>query len=393
MKVDIADFAKRFATRSTILGMIGLLAVFFLYTYNLDGVQPNMSSREVTSIGRSVTREDIQANPLYLPHRAGSYVLNRLGIQKVEAYRAISAFFVVAVIFLFYRLMRKWHSPKIAAVSTALLASSSWLLAVGRSATPTSLFLIWFVLIEGLFWIRHSSRRRLAIYLATLVTLVALYVPGTIYLLIIFAILYGKRASTLFRKLALKHQLILITFTAIFVGLLSYALFKNHLIKEWLLIPDPLTPKIFMQNLIALPRALFYAAPYRPEFWIAGLPLLDLFSGTMLLLGLYAYRYYLRMKRTPLVWICLLTITLIVGFAGLEVAIMLVPFLYIVIANGMTFMLGTWFETFPKNPIAKNLGVVIMAIAIGFSMFYHFERYFVAWPKSPATKELYSIKQ
>jgi hypothetical protein len=185
----------------------------------------------------------------------------------------------------------------------------------------------------------------------------------------------------------------LITFTAIFVGLLSYALFKNHLIKEWLLIPDPLTPKIFMQNLIALPRALFYAAPYRPEFWIAGLPLLDLFSGTMLLLGLYAYRYYLRMKRTPLVWICLLTITSIVGFAGLEVAIMLVPFLYIVIANGMTFMLGTWFETFPKNPIAKNLGVVIMAIAIGFSMFYHFERYFVAWPKSPATKELYSIKQ
>lgn len=393
MKVDFRDLAKKLGTKQMLLGTAGLLALVLLYTYKLGNVQPNMSPREVASIGRSVTREDIQANPLYLPQRVGAYILNRLHIQKVEAYRAISAFFTVFVIFLFYRLLRKWHSPRVALVSTTLFAASSWLLAVGRSATPTALLLIWFVLVEGLFWVRHTKRRRFAIYLVTVLLFSSLYIPGTVYIFIILASLYGKRTVALFRKLSIKHQTILLSIMLLFFVPLVFSLFKNHLIKEWLLIPDKISPAIFLKNLISLPKALIYAAPYRPEFWIAGLPLLDLFSGTMLLLGLYSYRYYLKMKRTPLVWLCLVLLTLIIGLAGLDVAIMIIPFLYIVIASGIAFMLGAWFEVFPKNPIARNVGVVLMALAIVFSVFYHLQKYFVAWPKAPATRELYSIKQ
>lgn len=376
------------------LAALGIAVLVFIYTFKLGTLVPGMSPMEIESIGQSSSVSEIIDNPLYAPHKIATLVLFKLNIYSPEALRSISAFFTVVVCIIFYQLLKKWHSRRTAALATILFAASSWLLAVGRHASPTALLLIWFVLVASLFWFKHFARRKYLAYALLILFAASLYIPSSFYIFVIFGILYGKKIIHFLTKLGPKHMVGLGAVALVAAGPLLFAFFKTPgLIQDWLLIPDNLTVGTVVRNFINLPKALLYSAPYNPEFWLSRLPLLDLFSGTMLLLGLYAYRYYLRLKRTPLVWACVVVATLLTGLAGMNAAIILLPFLYIIIANGISYLLGDWLSVFPKNPLARGLGTALVLIAVIAAAGYQTSRYFIAWPKASATRELYSIKQ
>ncbi|MDQ3094001.1 MAG: glycosyltransferase family 39 protein [bacterium] len=393
MKKVYDAVVKPYVTWVGAAGLASILILFLLYFYKLGNLVSGMSALEINAISSASTKAEILANPLYLPHKLIVYLLTKLQVYSPEALRAVSTIFVILVIIAFYQLVKKWHSTRIAYLATVMFASSSWLLATGRHATPTALLLIWFVLLVGLFWFKHYARRKYFAYVLALVFTSALYVPTAPYVFAIFSALYAKKIVSFFRKIGPRHTAGVALFVLILAAPLFYAFYKNpSLIRDWLLIPDTINIRTVAHNFIALPKALIYAAPHNPEFWLSRLPLLDLFSGTLLLLGVYAYRYHLRLKRTPLIWLCVMVATLIVGFYGLGAAIILLPFIYIIIANGLSFLLGEWLKVFPKNPVARYLGTGLIIIAVAVSCFYQVSRYFVAWPKAPATRETYSIK-
>jgi hypothetical protein len=52
--------------------------------------------------------------------------------------------------------------------------------------------------------------------------------------------------------------------------------------------------------------------------------------------------------------------------------------------GGIVEILQRWLESFPRNPVARSIGVCLLVAAIGFTSFYHLQRYFVAWGNNPA---------
>jgi len=68
----------------------------------------------------------------------------------------------------------------------------------------------------------------------------------------------------------------------------------------------------------------------------------------------------------------------------------LLPFIYMIIAAGVTYLLGQWMEVFPRNVFARSTGIVLLGFVIALCCVYNFRRYFVAWPTSPTTRTIFS---
>ena len=68
---------------------------------------------------------------------------------------------------------------------------------------------------------------------------------------------------------------------------------------------------------------------------------------------------------------------------------LMVPFLYLLIAEGMTLVLREWREVFPRNPIARFIGTILVSIAVLTTGLYHMNRYYIAWHNFPETRAIY----
>jgi formate-dependent nitrite reductase membrane component NrfD len=77
------------------------------------------------------------------------------------------------------------------------------------------------------------------------------------------------------------------------------------------------------------------------------------------------------------------------GFDSMHFSIVL-PLLYIFIAAGIHEVVTRWLAVFPRNPIARGVGIAIVAIAIGYTTYYHLTRTFIARPGNPQMRSFYA---
>jgi hypothetical protein len=146
-----------------------------------------------------------------------------------------------------------------------------------------------------------------------------------------------------------------------------------------------------MFNLVLAP---FFRSPLLPELHLGRLPLLDIFSTTMFLLGIYYYAVRFTNRRSLILFSSFVLLLLVIPLSPIYIlsATILMPLIYICIISGIVELLKQWFSYFPRNPLARSLGVALVVIAIGFTSFYHLERYFIAWPNTPDTKNVYVVQ-
>ena len=148
-----------------------------------------------------------------------------------------------------------------------------------------------------------------------------------------------------------------------------------------------------LEALKSIPAAFLYSSSISPSYNLGSLPLLDAFSGTMLLLGLYSYRKKIRLERTIIYIVAFLcSVGLAVVNTNQLYLFLCLPFLYLLIGEGMSFMLTEWRSVFPRNPIARFVGTVLMSIAVIAACGYHLNRYFLAWMQAPETRAVYAKK-
>jgi uncharacterized membrane protein (DUF485 family) len=71
---------------------------------------------------------------------------------------------------------------------------------------------------------------------------------------------------------------------------------------------------------------------------------------------------------------------------------MLVPVVYLILTTGIAYMLHDWFKVFPNNPIARSVGIGVIAVAILLTSVYQTRSYFVAWRYSTETRQAFTAK-
>lgn len=369
----------------------GALAGSVLF-FQLGGLVADFAPQELAVRESSSSLQRIIDNPVNAPHKLGQLVLQTVGFNGPMAMRSVSALYGLLVIFLFFSVLRHWFTMRMAILGTVLFAVSSWFLHVARLGTPDILQAGILALVACGLWLRFSKQRSWAILIASLVAIVCLYIPGMVWFVIALAIWQGP--------IILKELKRMPALPIILTGLASLVLLAPLIIASFrrpmLLANLAGLPEQFIgwqaigKNFISIPVQLFARGPDNPVLWLGRLPILDVFSIAMFVLGTYYLYFRRRLDRTKLLLGILVVGSLLTALGGLVSLTILLPFVYIIITVGLSLMLQQWFTVFPRNPLARSLGVVLLSAALLVTVYYHTTRYFIAWPNNPQTQQAFN---
>lgn len=388
---DLVEWVRRNLLRRQTVYFIFLLAILSGLVTQLSIIPNGSAEVEVAYFISSSSISSIADDPLSLPHKLATFFASEIS-NSVRYVRAISIIFFGLCTVALYRVLKRWHSDKIALFCSVMFSTNATVLAVSRLGTPLVLLFGWSIIISVLLWIRHGSSRKIAPLIFAVVATALLYVPGAPYFFVLLFVIFInkiKKFATNLKPIALYLG---IGLGVVIIAPLIYSFVRDiNLLRIWLLLPEQIIWSDVPRNILRVPSAFIYRAPVDPLINVGRLPIFDVASGGLFLIGLYAYRKYIRLERTKVMLITVV-LSVIIGMLGqVTVAvILLLPFVYSVIGAGVSYVLDEWYGVFPKNPFARSFGLILVTFVILMSVYYQLTRFLVVWPNTPATRAVYN---
>jgi hypothetical protein len=214
----------------------------------------------------------------------------------------------------------------------------------------------------------------------------SIYIPYLPYALIIGAIasksLIRQTLSNINPRFV---YFILLTLLIMILPLILAGIKDPEIFKTLLGIPQNFpTPFEIMKNVGSSLGEVFWSSK---EYWslrLGTLPLLDLFTAVMVALGFYHLDQEISRTLARFVIIGFGVLLVIIGLKPSPLnSIVLLPFVYTLAAAGVVMLLSQWYEIFPRNPVARITALVPTLLLFMSVIWYHNQRYFVAWPSTP----------
>lgn len=373
------------------LGVAVVVAVF--YGFKLGTLLPGASKPEVAYITSIRSGKAIVENPVFAMHKLPVYGLFKLGVNNIGAFRAVSAAFAAFSIMGCFFVLREWYTTRVAVLGTGLYMTSAWILHIGRLATPEATFLLIMPVVWAVLWLYFTTLYKSAIVVLAALTAMCFYVPGFIWLIVCISIWQHKRIWKEIKNVPVWFRILCVLLVLVILAPLARAVVLHPNVGlEVLGLPNRLPSlQTLWYNLIHTPSSFIISAPYDPVRWLGRLPLLDLFCVVMAIFGAYSLRFRLKEVRTHLIIGGSLILFALVVIGGIPITVLFLP-LFVLIADGIAFMLRQWFTVFPKNPFARVTATTVLSLAVLFVAFYHINHYFIAWPQNPATRAAYSYQ-
>lgn len=371
------------------LGAAGLAV--FLGLYKIASLTKSFALTEITTFMGALKLKEIFHDPINAPYKLSQYLLAKWLPHTPITVRLTSIIIMVLSVGLFYYVLRQWHTHRISALTTLMFGTSAWLLHVGRvgKADITQLSLLSLLAI-GL-WLMKRNGSLFGIVVATILLVFALYVPGLVWFCIPPIIWQKRRIFSILKNTNITLlSLIILIFTLSLLPLFISFVSNSAYLLSWLNLPSHQFNLFnYFKSLLQIPVHLFVTGPDTPIIWLKYTPVIDIFTGSMAIIGIYNYFHYRKLDRSIVLSSVFIIGSFLLAFNESVSITILLPFIYILVASGMTLLLQQWFTVFPKNPFAKNIGYTLISIVVGVSIFYNLTNYFVAWPRSIETKKTF----
>lgn len=374
-------------------GLFAILAgVLF---WQLGSLLPGYSASEAATYDQATMggAKAFLDNPINAPFILLVKALSYLIPHNLVVTRLAAVIIGLATLVLFAALLARWHDRRTTIIGTLLLGVSAWFLHTARLGAPETLLFGVFALTVCGYWLKHTGSK-LALISSFLLAAVLLYVPGIIWFIALGTVWQWKVIDRAFKKHLLTVTLsglgLLVT-----LGPLAWALYKQPaFIKPWLGLPSE-WPNLLEagRNLLEVPFHLFVHNEANPAVWLGTAPILDIFSITMFVLGGYLYLRHVKLGRTSLFIAIAAMMALLMALGGSVTFTVIMPFIYLVVAAGVSYLLSQWFQVFPRNPIARSIGITVMCLVVGVVYAYHLTHYFVGWPGAQATHDTYIVQK
>lgn len=372
-----------------LLSAIAAVSLAVLYTFRLGTLtHQRLGSTEITSHNNDLDWRTIVINPINAPYKFFDYIFIHLNYHSPTYARLSAVLFALIAIGSFYFIMYRWHGTRCAVLATILFATSGWLLHVGRLATGSSLLVaVPLALILFASWLAKTENHSRALLFITLAGGLALFTPGAIWFLIATLALYIRPISNHIYRSKLWEKAVSLIALGYFALILTYVLIRSPgLVKSWLEIPNSLPqPMTALYHWLDTGIFLFVRGPSDAALWLAHVPILDLFTSLMCLIGIYFYATHIKNQRSQLLGLFLLIGSLLVALQGAYAMSYVVPVVYLLAGTGLTYFLRQWLKIFPRNPIARGVGISLICLVVLAAAAYHVSSYFVAWRYSPST--------
>jgi hypothetical protein len=365
-----------------------LSALAFLLLFQLGSLTNfKISPLEAETIASASSLRAILDNSLYLPLKLVTYLLSFIPMDIVFL-RLASSFVGGITAVYFYVILRKLHTQRVTALAITLFVTSSWFLQSARVITPviSSLYSVTALIFLSL-WLPHARHKKLDFVFATAVAASLVYTPGFFLLLLLLVITKPKKFTAILSTVPKSLVILCVVMFVVMVAPLAYSLIIGTLpARTYLGVPLILEPIEWVKRLLIIPAYLFARGPLQPVFNVGRLPVLDIFTTILAVLGAYSYFYQRRLSRTGLLAVLTIFACVMIALNGPLWLPLLMPIVYILTAMGIAVLLQKWFTVFPRNPLARTVGITILCLALATVSVYHLQRYFIVWPNTTATK-------
>jgi hypothetical protein len=247
-------------------------------------------------------------------------------------------------------------------------------------------------MIAGGFLLRKNSHRGINLAITAIIAASSLYIPGMIWLLILSIVWQRKYIADELKRLPviLKISVVLV-FIAVVTPLAWSSYQSLGLLKDLSGVGSaPFNPRHYLDRFINLPLQVFIRNNTSNQFSLGHLPYINVFADAMILLGIYGLWVQKKFDRLKLMIAGLILFWILIAFNGSVNAFVLMPIIFLFIAAGMSYLLNEWFRVFPRNPVARSLGITLFTVLIAIVGFYHYDQFFVAWPHTTNALSAYS---
>lgn len=373
-----------------------LIVVAFMWLLLMAGTMVpggiSQSERDAVVTSASLDMQNIDtltvpSLPYYALQR-GIMELFGVSTVSIKALSMIVAFFAgIGAVFL----LRRWFKPNIALLATIIMITTGQFLYVAQLGTPSIMYVLWSVwllLIATLITTSPNLARFWKILFFVVVPL-SLYTPLSIYLVlaIVSAGLIHPHVRHVIRRMSKVHLALLVSMSLVIVAPLVYLITRDITLGAELLGLPASWPPDLMANAKTLVQQ--YVNFISPQSGALITPVLGLGSIMLILLGIWrlAKIRYTARSYTLVAWVILTLPILLVNPAYTTVTF--VPLL-ILMASGLEFLLRSWYRMFPRNPYARFVGLVPLAILVGGLVISGLNRYFQGYRHDPVTASYFS---
>ncbi len=312
--------------------------------------------------------------------------------NRLLGLRLVAAKFSLLGVVFFYLWIKQLFGSRTALFGIVLAAITPWALHLGRFGAGYSLALAFMAASLCLItwaWHRPSMPK---IVLALAVTALGLYSHPIYNWYLLALVIAGLMVAPRFllekrrghsHNYAIGGLVLLLLAAPAAPAVLSYigSNFKQPVAQ----LTRQLVPVLSMFNL---------HTPQGFEFNLATLPLLNAFTGLMLVLGILASIGQIKLRNHRVVlWLFLVALIpalVLPASANLadRTATLLWPSLALS-AIGIEYLLTQWLRTFPQNSAARQIGMLMLGVLLVLSARQGYNQYFLAWPASTETKLAY----
>lgn len=379
-------------SRQTVFFGIATAFVIGLMVFKLASLTPGLSAGEVATFNNAASLSTLADNMVNAPYRLAVNAATQV-FDSAFGLRLVNASLGALSVIIFYLLVRRLFTAYISFAATALFATNSLLLATARQATPHIMLLSLLALIGTGFYLRFGKRHDIGWILTAAVVGLTLYVPGMVFFIVAAALWQFRQVRKSFEQLRTP----IITTASVVLGVLITPLIVNIIRQPDLWRAYLGFPEQFASNLEMLKYAgtavlsFFIRTPEEPAFWLGRQLILDIFAVFMFGYGALTLLRQWRLDRLwTLAGVFLLSILWIGMTTNRLAVVLLLPFVYILVGIGLQRFANKWTEVFPRNPIARWTGGILLFAAIMVSINFQAYRYFVAWPNNDRTKAIYT---
>jgi hypothetical protein len=385
-------FARYWRLGTLIIGVI--LVSGLLYGRFLGSLTSGISNEEVNTLSAYSSLHAIIDNPLHAPLKVVAWALWHIPFHNAAMLRAPFALFAILSLVAFAYILKRWYGTRMAVLGVILFGTSSWLLHTGRVALFDVSFLWAGVTLLALHLMFHAHADRMfARFVWLLGNMALLFVPGMLWLIIANIILQRDDLLDSWDEINNAWEKIvypvLIALTLGAIGLLVYL--HPDISLGWLGAPHAWSDWPGMLKRLGNDVAYFVVrGPHHPALWLGRLPILDAFMSIMLVAGVLFYGRHIRSFRTILISVFLSVEALLIAVSGTISIGLLVPLVYAVAIGGLAFVLHQWLRVFPRNPLARGLGISLITFLVLASSGYNLRSYFIAWPHNAETRTAFT---
>ncbi len=288
-------------------------------------------------------------------------------------------------------LLRRWFKPNIAILATIIMITTGQFLFVAQAGSGAITYLLWpiWLLLAATMITSSPHNKRFWKLLFFVILPLSLYTPLGIYLA--FAIcsagLLHPHVRYVLKRMPIPHLLLLLFISLSVVTPLMYlSLNRPSLLLDLLGMPATWPPDLWANLQILSQQYLNFIWPQSGTLMT---PVLGLGSIALILLGAwqqFTIRYTAR-SYTLVAWILLLLPVLVVNPEFASVGF--VPLL-LLLASGLSYILRFWYDMFPRNPYARFIGIIPLAILVFGLVISGLGRYFDGYRYDPVTATSFS---